>query len=73
MRHGLALVAQTSWAAVHGLASLQIAHGCQACLRWASLSRRSETRPLAPARFRRPLRSRKVAFKTLWLSNCPFI
>jgi hypothetical protein len=42
MRHRLALVAQTLWAAVHGL--LQIAHGCQAWLSWAPLGRRSETR-----------------------------
>jgi hypothetical protein len=73
MRHGLALVAQTLWAAVHGLASLQIAYCCQAWLRLAPLSRRSETRLFAPARFRRPLRSHKVEFKTLWLSNCPSI
>jgi hypothetical protein len=44
MRHRLALVAQTLWAAVHGLASLQITHGCQAWLSWAPLGRRSETR-----------------------------
>jgi hypothetical protein len=44
MRHRLALVAQTLWAAVHELASLQITPGCQAWLRWAPLVRRSETR-----------------------------
>jgi hypothetical protein len=71
MRHRLALVAQTLWAAVHGLASLQITHGCKAWLSWAPLGRRSETRLVAPARFRRPLCSHKAAFKTLWLSNFP--
>jgi hypothetical protein len=45
MRHRLALVAQTLWVTVRGLASLQIAHGCQAWLSWAPLVRRSETRP----------------------------
>jgi hypothetical protein len=44
MRHRLQLVAQTLWAAVHGLASLQITHDCQAWLSWAPLGRRSETR-----------------------------
>jgi hypothetical protein len=44
MRHRPALVAQRLWAAVHGLASLQITHGYQTWLRWAPLGRRSETR-----------------------------
>jgi len=44
MRHRLALVAQTLWSAVHGLASLQVTHGCQAWLSWAALGRRSEAR-----------------------------
>jgi len=44
MRHRLALVAQTLWAAIHGLASLQITHDCQAWLSGAPLGRRSETR-----------------------------
>jgi hypothetical protein len=44
MRHRLALIAQPLWAAVHGLASLQITPGCQAWLSWAPLGRRSETR-----------------------------
>jgi hypothetical protein len=44
MRHRLALVAQTLWAAVHELASLQITQGCQAWLRRGPLVRRSETR-----------------------------
>jgi hypothetical protein len=43
MRHRLAFVAQALWAAVHGLASLQITHGCQAWLSWAPLGRRSDT------------------------------
>ena len=69
MIHRLALVAQTLGAAV--LASLQITHGCKAWLSWAPLGRRSETRLVAPARFRRPLGTHKAAFNTLWLSNCP--
>jgi hypothetical protein len=44
MRHRLALVAQALWAAVHGLASLQITHGSQAWLSWAPLGLRSDTR-----------------------------
>ena len=44
MRHRLQLVAQTLCAAVHGLASLQITHDCQAWLSWALLGRRSEAR-----------------------------
>ncbi len=40
MRHRLALAAQTLWAAVHGLASLQITHGARPGL----AGRRSETR-----------------------------
>jgi hypothetical protein len=35
MRHRLTLVAQALWAAVHGVASLQIMHGGQAWLSWA--------------------------------------
>jgi hypothetical protein len=42
MRHRLALVAQTLWAAVHGVGS-QITHGCQALLSWALADRCSET------------------------------
>ena len=45
MRYRLALAAQTLSAAVDGLASLEIAHGCQAWLSWAPLGRRSESRP----------------------------
>jgi hypothetical protein len=44
MRHRLALVAQTLWAAVYELASLQITPGCQVWLSSAPLGRRSETR-----------------------------
>jgi hypothetical protein len=44
MRYRLALVAHTLWAAIHGLASLQITHGGQAWLSWAPLGRCSETR-----------------------------
>jgi hypothetical protein len=44
MRHRLAVVAPTLWAAVHGLASLQITRGCQAWLSWAPFGRRSDTR-----------------------------
>ena len=45
MRYRLALAAQTLSAAVDGLASLEITHGCQAWLSWATLGRRSECRP----------------------------
>jgi hypothetical protein len=44
MRHRLALVTRTLLAAVHGLASLQITHGCQGWLSWAPLGRPSDTR-----------------------------
>ena len=44
MRYRLALDAQTLSAAVDGLASLEITHGCQAWLSWAPLGRRSECR-----------------------------
>jgi hypothetical protein len=43
MRHRLALVAQTLWAVVDGVASLRTTHGCQVWLSWAPLDRRSET------------------------------
>jgi HlyD family secretion protein len=50
MRHRLALVAQTLWAVVHELASLQITRGCQVWLSWVALGRRTETRLGHPAR-----------------------
>jgi AcrR family transcriptional regulator len=37
------LVAQTLWAAVHGVISLQIAHGCESWASWAPLQQRAET------------------------------
>jgi AcrR family transcriptional regulator len=37
------LIAQTLWAAVHGVVSIQIAHGCESWAGWAPFERRAET------------------------------
>jgi AcrR family transcriptional regulator len=37
------LVAQTLWAAVHGVISIQIAQGCESWVGWAPFERRTET------------------------------
>jgi AcrR family transcriptional regulator len=37
------LIAQTLWAAVHGVASLEIAQGCESWVGWTSFQQRTET------------------------------